>query len=79
MCMSKIPSGQGPRQIAANMNLFKSLTLKWWQTGIFKTGMLALGTVLGAYLHAFFGAYLVPIIIISALSLAYITYLWLTQ
>ncbi len=61
------------------MNLFKSLTLKWWQTGIFKTGMLALGIALGAYLHAFFGAYLIPLIIVSALSLAYITYVWLKQ
>jgi hypothetical protein len=31
------------------MNLFKTLTLKWWQTGIFKAGMLALGIAVGTY------------------------------
>jgi ABC-type arginine transport system permease subunit len=61
------------------MNLFKTLTLKWWQTSIFKIGMLALGIVVGAYLHDLFGGYLVVLIVIFALSLAYITYIWWAQ
>jgi hypothetical protein len=61
------------------MKLFKTLTLKWWQTSVFKMGMLALGIVLGAYLHDFFGSYLVILIIVSALSLAYVTYIWWKQ
>jgi len=61
------------------MNLFKTLTLQWWQTGIFKAGMLALGIAIGAYLHDFFGGYLVVLIIVSALSLAYVTYVWWKQ
>jgi hypothetical protein len=31
------------------MNLFKTITLKWWQTGVFKWGMLAVGIAVGAY------------------------------
>jgi hypothetical protein len=61
------------------MNLFKTLTLKWWQTSIFKIGILALGIVVGAYLHDLFGGYLVVLIVIFALSLAYITYIWWAQ
>jgi ABC-type arginine transport system permease subunit len=61
------------------MKLFKTFTLKWWQTSIFKIGMLALGIVIGAYLHNFFGGYLVILIIVSALSLAYVTYIWWKQ
>jgi hypothetical protein len=61
------------------MNLFKTLTLQWWQTSIFKIGMLALGIAVGAYLHNAFGGYLVILIIVSALSLAYVTYIWWRQ
>jgi hypothetical protein len=61
------------------MNLFKTLTLKWWQTSIFKIGMLALGLALGAYLHDLLGGYLVILIVVSALSLAYVTYIWWKQ
>jgi hypothetical protein len=61
------------------MNLFKTFTLQWWQTSIFKIGMLALGILAGAYFHDLFGGYLVLLIIVSALSLAYITYVWWKQ
>jgi hypothetical protein len=37
------------------MNIFKTFTLKWWQTGIFKLGMLTLGIAIGMYWHALFG------------------------
>jgi energy-converting hydrogenase Eha subunit A len=50
------------------MNPFKTLRLKWWQTGIFKTGMLALGIAIGAYLHDFFGGYLVVLTIVAAVT-----------
>jgi len=30
-----------------NVNLFKTFALKWWQAGIFKAGMLALGIMAG--------------------------------
>jgi hypothetical protein len=29
------------------MNLFKTFTLKWWQAGMFKVGLLAVGVMNG--------------------------------
>ena len=61
------------------MNLFKSITLKWWQTGVFKWGMLAVGIAVGAYWHSLFGGFLPELIGIAAVCLGYITVVWLRQ
>jgi hypothetical protein len=58
------------------MNLFKTFTVTWWQTSIFKVGMLALGIAIGAYWHAVFGRYFLALLIVAAVSLAYVTYVW---
>jgi hypothetical protein len=61
------------------MNLFKSFTLKWWQASLFKLGLLALGTAIGAYWYDFFGGYLPILLIIAAACLAYVTFVWWKQ
>lgn len=61
------------------MNLFKPFTLTWWQTGMFKIGMLALGVAIGSYCATFFGSYLVPLLIIAAICLSYVTLVWARQ
>jgi hypothetical protein len=61
------------------MNLFKTFTLKWWQAGLFKWGVLALGIVIGTYWHNFFSGYLPVLIIFAVVSLAYVTYVWAKQ
>jgi hypothetical protein len=61
------------------MNPFKTFTLKWWQAGVFKWGMLALGIAIGAYWHDFFGTYLFILMAVAVVSLAYVTYLWWKQ
>jgi hypothetical protein len=61
------------------MNIFKTFTLKWWQTGIFKLGMLALGIAIGAYWHPFFADYLLILTIVAAVSLALVAYVWWKQ
>ncbi len=61
------------------MNLFKTFTLTWWQAGIFKVGMLALGIVIGAYWQVIFAAYLPLLIIMAAVSLAFVGYVWWRQ
>jgi hypothetical protein len=61
------------------MNLFKSFTLKWWQGGLFKWGMLALGIEVGAYWHDFFASYLLLLMIVAVACLAYVTYVWCKQ
>jgi hypothetical protein len=58
------------------MNLLKTFTLQWWQAGVFKWGMLALGIAIGARWHGFFGSYLLVLVIVAAVSLAYVTYVW---
>jgi hypothetical protein len=58
------------------MNLFKTFTLTWWQAVLFKWGLLSLGIAAGAYWHEFFGGYLVILLIMSAATLAYVTYIW---
>ncbi len=61
------------------MTLLKTFTLKWWQAGLFKWGLLALGIAIGAFWHGFFGGYLPVLIVLAVLSLAYISYIWWKQ
>jgi hypothetical protein len=63
----------------ARLNLFKTFTLEWWQAGLFKWGVLALGIAIGATWHDFFGGYLPVLIILAAISLTYVTYAWWKQ
>ncbi len=63
----------------ASMNLCKTFTLKWWQAGLFKWGMLALGIAIGTYWHDFFDGYLPVLIVVAAISLSYLTYVWWKQ
>ena len=66
-------------EVGASMNLCKTFTLKWWQAGLFKWGMLALGIAIGTYWHDFFGGYLPLLIVVAAISLSYLTYVWWKQ
>lgn len=59
--------------------LFKTFTMTWWQVGIFKVGMLTLGTVVGVYWHEFLGNYLPFLFVMAAVSLAYVSYVWWKQ
>ena len=52
------------------MNIFKTFALKWWQAGVFKLGMLALGIAIGTYWREVFGAYLLILITVAVVSLA---------
>jgi hypothetical protein len=61
------------------MNIFKTFALKWWQAGVFKLGMLALGIAIGTYWHSLFGGYLLILTIVAAVGLAYILYVWWKQ
>jgi hypothetical protein len=61
------------------MNLFKAFTLKWWQTGAFKLGMLSLGLSAGVYFHAALAGYLIPLLAVAAVSLGYVTVVWWKQ
>ncbi|MGA2088746.1 MAG: hypothetical protein ABSG66_07495 [Stellaceae bacterium] len=61
------------------MNLFKTFTLTWWQGGLFKWGVFALGIAAGSYWSGFFGGYLPALIIFAVLCLGYVTVVWARQ
>ena len=61
------------------MNLFRTFSLTWWQTGFFKIGMLAFGILIGAYWPSVFAPYFALLVTIAAISLLYVTYVWLRQ
>jgi hypothetical protein len=61
------------------MNILKTFTLTWWQTGLFKVGMLALGLVIGAHWHGIVATYIPALGIVAVISLAYVSYVWLKQ
>jgi hypothetical protein len=61
------------------MNPFKTFTMKWWQGSLFKVGMLAAGVAVGAYWPEFFSVYLLPLVAIAVVSLAYVSYIWWKQ
>ena len=61
------------------MKLFKSYAFTWWQIGIFKLALLAIGIAIGAYWHDFFGANLTALIIVAVIASAYILYVSLKQ
>jgi hypothetical protein len=61
------------------MNIFKTFTLKWYEISMFKLGMLALGIAIGAYWYQFFGSYLLILLVVTAVCLAYVTYIWWNQ
>jgi uncharacterized membrane protein len=54
------------------MKLFGSYTYTWWQMGIFKLALLAIGMIGGAYLASFVMNSLWIFILIAALSSAYV-------
>jgi hypothetical protein len=64
---------------SSRVNIFKSFTLQWWQGGIFKWGVLALGIAIGTRWHDCFNGYLFILIGLAAVSLTYITYVWWKQ
>lgn len=61
------------------LNPFKTFTLKWWQAGLFKLGMLALGIAVGSYWHGFFDGWLLILILVAAVCLACVTTVWWKQ
>ena len=61
------------------MNLFKSFTLKWWQAGIFKIGMISFGIALGATWSAFFIQWVILFWTVFILTAGYLSYIWWKQ
>lgn len=58
---------------------FKSYNFTWWQIGIFKLALLAVGIAIGAHWYRFFEAYLAALIIIAVIASLYIMFACLKQ
>ncbi len=56
------------------MNPFKSYTLTWWQVGLLKVSMLALGLVVGATYPEAFATWTVLLWVLFAIPAAYLTF-----
>jgi len=54
------------------MKLFGSYTYTWWQMGIFKLSLLAIGVIGGAYFSSFVMSSLWVFVVIAALASGYI-------
>ena len=65
--------------MAKSTSLFKSYTFSWWQMGVFKLALLAIGAAIGASWHEFFGANVIALIVIAVIASAYIMYVSLKQ
>lgn len=61
------------------MNLFRSYTFTWWQVGIFKLALLAIGIIIGTYLHEFMRDNIAMLVVVAATATAYIIYIALRQ
>jgi len=61
------------------MKIFKSYTYTWWQIGIFKVALLAIGAAVGTFWQEFFAANFIVLILIAVVASAYICYVSLEQ
>ena len=61
------------------MNIFKPITLKWWEVSLFKLSMLALGIVIGAVWPGVFAPALPFLILLFALPAVYLSWVWWKQ
>jgi hypothetical protein len=61
------------------MNLFSSITLRWWQVSIFKLSMISLGLLVGATWPEIVLQWLTPLIVIFVITTAYLLIIWWRQ
>jgi hypothetical protein len=60
------------------MNLFRAYTYTWWQMGVFKLSLLAIGMIAGAHLASVVLAWLWLFIAIAVVASVYVVVISLT-
>jgi hypothetical protein len=60
------------------MNLFRAYTHTWWQMGVFKVSVLAIGMILGAFLASVVLSWLWVFVVLAAISTVYVVVASLT-
>jgi hypothetical protein len=61
------------------MNIFKSFTLTWWQMGLFKWSLIALGILLGSHWPNLFIPWWPVLLILFVLPSIYLAWIWWKQ
>ena len=61
------------------MNIFKTITLKWWQGSIFKWTMLSVGIAIGATWPNPFSGWTEVFWVMFVIGAVYLTYVWWGQ
>lgn len=61
------------------MNIFKSLTLTWWQVGMFKISILSLGVVAGIVWAGTLFSWIPFFLFVSLVFGGYIVIVWMRQ
>lgn len=62
-----------------DLNIFKSFTLKWWQSSLFKVSVVSFGILLGVYFTDFFSAIEPLLWILMIVPGVYLGYVWIRQ
>ena len=61
------------------MDLFKPFTLKWWETGLFKWSLLALGILIGSTWPGLFQAWRMVLLLVFLFHTIYLSTIWWKQ
>ncbi len=61
------------------MKLFKTASYTWWQIGLFKLALLAIGVAIGAHWPATFAPYTALLIIVGVVLGLYLWVAWARQ
>ncbi len=61
------------------MNIFKSFTLKWWQTGLFKWSLISLGLLVGSAWPDIFIHWRAVLWVLFVAPSIYLTCVWWKQ
>ena len=61
------------------VNMLKSYSFTWWQIGILKVAVLAIGVAIGAHWHELFATWITPLIVLGVVAGIYVAYVTLKQ
>jgi hypothetical protein len=62
-----------------NVKFFKSFTFAWWQLGLFKLSMVALGLFIGSTWPDLFAGWRDVLLVLFVVPASYVTYVWFKQ
>ena len=61
------------------MNVFRTYTFAWWQLGLLKLSMLALGLTVGSTWPEVVGVWRALLLALFVVPAGYLSYVWLKQ